>query len=388
MRPGGPNRPSTAAAGSAANVAEGAQPEPGEQVDEVGRHRRTSASTEPASTVTGHGARNAGVLPRGTTTASRPRSSVARAASPAANVPSAMPARTSATPSSRHARRRCAPPARRHRRSSATARASGTTTARDVRAPAAGTSSSTARTTSSNARASAVSSASSTTRPAQRASASRARSPTATPSARASADADRTTLPRCPRSVDHDRHVDQRGVAPAGRDDRPVGAPQRAGAPVATDAGSSGPGELAGPGAGRRASALHLHLQPTTGEQPCTALQTVVLQAVPRRPGGVQRVRRARRPPAPRVSATTSTDSRSRARASSRRASPRAHPTRHLGQHQAHAVEQGRDHGGPAGGGHPPDHREPVERDPGLGRGERRRGWRRARPRPPTPPAR
>ena len=37
-----------------------------------------------------------------------------------------------------------------------------------------------------------------------------------------------------------------------------------------------------------------------------------------------------------------------------------------VGDHQAHTVEQRRDHGGPAGGGNPPDHREPFERHPGL----------------------
>ena len=49
-------------------------------------------------------------------------------------------------------------------------------------------------------------------------------------------------------------------------------------------------------------------------------------------------------------------------------------PARHLGHHEAHAVEQRRDHGGPAGGGNPPDHREPIERHPRLARRERAEG--------------
>ena len=99
-RPGGRSGRAPAAAGSSANAP---------RVRSPSRARRSTssppppwaASTEPASTVTGHGARNAGDVPGGTTTASSARSSVARAASPAAKVPSAMPARTSATPSSR-----------------------------------------------------------------------------------------------------------------------------------------------------------------------------------------------------------------------------------------------------------------------------------------------
>ena len=45
-----------------------------------------------------------------------------------------------------------------------------------------------------------------------------------------------------------------------------------------------------------------------------------------------------------------------------------SHPgvRRHLGEHDTDPVEQRGGHRSPAGGGHPPDHGEPLERDPGF----------------------
>ena len=84
---------------------------------------------------------------------------------------------------------------------------------------------------------------------------------------------------------------------------------------------------------------------------------------------------------------TTSTVSRSRARATRRRASATPTPPggREIREHEAHAVDQRGDDGGPAGGGHPPDHREPFERDPRLARRERPERTRRVDHRHPLP---
>ena len=376
-RAGAPARPADrtgrapTASGSAANAP---------SVRSPSRARRSTsslpppyaASTEPASTVTGHGARNAGDSPGGTTTTSS-RVLGARAASPAANVAVGDPDAHVDDAELAHARRRPAPPARRHHRSSATVRASGTTAGPVVRARAAARA---PRPRAPRARTRARRRRRRRRAPRAPRSAPRLharRSPTATPSARASADADAHHLPalvraRRPRPARRRSAGSRRRAATTGQSghhsaqvrcgvDRTGGHPARASSPTR--------GRAAAP------AALHLHLEPSgrarkpgVGSRPSHTLPRP-RAARTRRPPATPR-RAARRPRAP-------TRARGRAPpAGGRRRS--AHPARHLGQHQAHAVEQGRDHGGPAGGGNPPDHREPFERHPGLGRGERPEG--------------
>ena len=128
-RPSTPKRASTASGGQRGDVAERAQPQPDEQAS---RARRRS------NTATGHGARNSADAPGSITTAHRCGRAARRGR--AVNSPSAIPTRTSASPSSASTIDRVEPlgQQRRRRRSSATDRASGTRTGRGGRARRAG----------------------------------------------------------------------------------------------------------------------------------------------------------------------------------------------------------------------------------------------------------
>ena len=282
-------------AGQRGERAERAQPEPGEQVGEVGAAAVRGVDRS-ASTVTGHGARNAGDLPRRDHQRVGARSSRPRAARPAANAPSAIPTRTSAMPSSRTRATIRAAQARRRRRSSATARASGTTAG-----PAR---SSTKRGVSSLHRARrrprtrarlGVSSASSTTRPAQRASASRRRRPDghllgtrlarrrAAPPSRARAAARR---PPPARRAARDRGGGRATTGQSGHQSAQV----RGGLPhdVTTDQPARASSPARGRAAAPRPSTCTRSRRPASS--PARSVQTV-----PRRAGRVQHVRRAHR---------------------------------------------------------------------------------------------
>ena len=174
----------------------------------------------------------------------------------------------------------------------------------------------------------------------------------------------------------HHRHPRQARVAPARRDHRPVRAPQRAGprrlrGRLRSHPVLPGPGELAGAGPGRRAPTLHPHLEPAPGKE-----AGVATQAVPHAARRVHRVRGTggpHRPPPRRFEAFGDDQHRLPLAGAGHQASgvAQAHPAGHLGDHQAHPFEQRGDDGGPAGGGNPPDHREPFEGDPRLARGQR-----------------
>ena len=320
-------------AGSAAKAPRVRSPRRGEQVDEVGAPAVRGRRPIRPSTATGHGARNVGRLARRDDhDRDRRRAPCGAHASRAraANVPSAMPMRTSAaTCSSTIARPRSRG---RGPRALVAAEVARRAAGRERQGP--GRSSTTAGRARSTARTTARTRARRRGRrlraPPDPRSAPRlraVRSPTATPSARASADADRTTSPRAPRSDHHDR---RRRPAP-GRARRAATTGQsghhsaRGPARAATDRVRVSPrGRALQPAAGGAAAPrpLHLHLE----RRPAPQQARAVLQAVPRVTPHAARTPRPRPRHARRGSATTSTDSRSRARATSRRASPRRTP--------------------------------------------------------------
>ena len=220
--------------------------------------------------------------------------------------------------------RRCAPRARRRLRSSATDRASGTTTDPVVRARAAAPA---ARPRAPPARTRARRRCRRRRAPPAPRSAPRPRARAARPRPLRRAPPPTPRPPPCPCpgpavGDDHDRGVDQRGIerraATTGQSGHHSAQVRRG---LLHLSRSSRPRELADAGTGRGTPALDLDPEPARLEDTrprgrSSHAEPVACSVNRALPGHT----------APRVSATTSTDSRSRARASSRRASPRLTP--------------------------------------------------------------
>ena len=250
---------------------------------------------------------------------------------------------------------------RRHR-SSATDRVSGTCSDRAGRARRAGVTVSTARATSSNVRASSAGSASTTATPGHRAFGFAPAHPARhTVRARASADAARTRSRLPIRSRTTTGTAAQLGIAAAGRDHRPVGAPHT------TRPRRRLPAHRATRPARARCRAGAPFASTRTWSSRVSSAPLPVAQAGPRAAFGVHAHRCFDRP-------RTDRDEHRRAltRAGdqpARVAGPQ--PQRDRRRDQRDAVEQRGDHRAPPIGRTAPDHRAPFELDARVGRGAR-----------------
>ena len=227
-----------------------------------------AASTEPASTVTGHGARNAGDVPGGTTTTST-------RSAPRWPAPRAPPRtcrrrcrRARRAPRARARGRRSASPTRRHPRSTRDGPRVGNDSC-------AGSFEHEARhellhrpdDELERARVGRVVGVEHHEARAARLRPRGAATRRPHPPSRASADAERTTSPRGAAVGDHHRRVDEPGIPAAGRDDRPVGAPQAAQRP-----GGGTPSSVPADGSARRGRARrHAGGPPRPGPPPAPA---------------------------------------------------------------------------------------------------------------------